>query len=237
MNKELKRALKENFEAPAPVRKKEFLCEIQQPHISNLEFIITQAAYIRKWVWGLSVLFFFITLIGSWWIEQDILWCISAFTPLLALTAITECGRSEAYGMAELELSTRFSIKSVVLARLGIIGIFTLILLCVVTPFISTNSKVDLLRTGVYITVPYLFTSFLGFWLVRKTHEKEGLYVCTGIAVAISLLNIILSQSFSLPYEEQNFIWWVVALAFLCIGTANQCYQMIKQTEELEWNL
>ena len=52
MNKELKNALKESFDIPLPTRKKEFFRNVPKPSISNLEFIVTQAAYIRKWAWG-----------------------------------------------------------------------------------------------------------------------------------------------------------------------------------------
>lgn len=43
--------------------------------------------------------------------------------------------RSESYGMAELELSARFPLKSVVLARLGILGVFNSVLICLLIPF------------------------------------------------------------------------------------------------------
>lgn len=237
MNKELKRALKESFEAPAPVHKKAFFRSILKPPISTFEFVCTQVTYIRKWVWGLSAIILATAFIGAEWIDKDLLWCISSFMPLLALAVLTECGRAEIYGMVEFELSTRFSMKSVVLARLGIIGISTLILLCVIIPFTTASSKLTLLKAGVYIICPYLLTVSLGFWTVRKIHGKESFYVCTGIAVAVSGGNVILSQMFSMIYQDQNFIWWIAVLMILCLGAANQCYKMINQTEELAWNL
>ena len=94
MNKELKKALKESFEAPAPTRKRGFLYNIQSPPIRNFEFVVTQAAYIRKWVWGLSLLVFIGSLAGAELLEQDMVWCVSAFMPLLAMAVITETGRS-----------------------------------------------------------------------------------------------------------------------------------------------
>ncbi len=237
MNKDLKRALKESFEVPEPVKKKAFLRSIPKPSVSGFEFVCTQARYIQKWVWGISFLIFAIAFIGFRWVEKNLLWCISSFMPLLALAVLTECGRAEFYKMAEFELSTRFSMKSVVMARLGIIGISTLILLCVVTPFIAINSKITIFKTGVYIICPYLLTAFLGFCAVRNIHEKESFYVCIGIAVAVSGANVILSQTFTMLYEGKNFIWWIGALVVLFIGTTNQCYKMIKQREELIWNL
>ena len=153
--------------------------------------------------------------------------------PLLALGIITECGRAEVYKMAELEMSTRFSIKSAVLARLGIIGGVSLILICAVTPIIGS----DILRTGVYILCPYLLTAYLGFLAVRKIHGRESMYVCVGIATAVSVLNIIFSSELSALCIPENFVLWGAALAVLGIGTAVQCYKMIKQTEDLTWSL
>ena len=45
--------------------------------------------------------------------------------PFVALLAVTEGTRSAVYGMEELELATRFSLKSVLLARLCLVGTCT----------------------------------------------------------------------------------------------------------------
>lgn len=236
MNKAFKKALKESFKAPAPVHKKAFLRRAPKPPMHTFEFVCTQAAYIRKWVWVLSAFVLAIAFMGAAWIDKDLLWYISSIMPLLALAVLTECGRAECYGMAELELSTRFSMKSVVLARLGVIGISTLLLLCAVTPFAAVNSQLTLLKAGVYIICPYLLTVFLGFWIVRKIHGKESFYICIGIAVAVSGGNTLLSQIHSVIYQGQNFLWWITALIILFIGAADQCYKMIGQKEELAWS-
>lgn len=237
MNKELKNALKESFETPAPTRKKEFLRSIQKPSINIFQFVGTQIAYISKWVWGVSVLIFTVALIGAKYLELDMLWCISAFMPLLALSVLTESRRSETYGMAEFELSTQFSLKSVVLARLGILGVANLALFGLLVPFAYMNNEASIMQTGVYMACPYLLTTFGGLWAVRKVHGKEATYLCAGIAVAVSAGNLLGCQSFPTFYAGQGFIWWIAAFILFGIGTTNQCYQMVKQTEELAWNL
>ena len=237
MNKELKIALKKSFDIPLPTRKKEFFRSITKPSISNFEFVCLQTSYIHKWIWVLSVIIFAIALIGAEYLEKNMLWCISSFMPLLALTIITESGRSEIYGMAEFELSARFALKSVVLARLGILGIANFILICSLIPLVIMNNETAILQTWLYLICPYLLTVFLGLWVVRKVHGKETIYLCTGIATGISLGNIILYQSFPLIFSENIFIWWIVTVVVLGIGVTNQCYQVIKQTEELAWNL
>lgn len=236
MNKKLKNALIESFDTPAPTRKKEFICSIQKPSISIWEFIGIQAAYIRKWVWGLSVLIFTVALIGAEYMERDMLWCISAFMPLLALSVLTESGRSESYGMAEFELSTRFCLKSVVLARLWIIGAANLVLFCLLVPFAHMNNGASILQTGVYMACPYLLTTFGGLFAVRKVRGKEAAYLCAGIAVGVCTGSLILHQSFPIIYTGQGFSWWIAAMIIFGIGTTNQCYKIVKQTEELAWN-
>jgi len=237
MNKKLKDALKDSFEAPKPVKKDEFLHDIQMPPINSFEFVCSQVTYIHKWIWLLSVMIFSAALIGAGYLGKNMLWSISSFMPVLALTIITESGRSEAYGMAEFEFSARFSLKNVVLARLGILGLANLILICLLIPFAFINSETTVLQTGIYMICPYLLTVFLGLGIVRKIHGKETIYLCTCIAAGISFGNHILYQSFPSILGEHKFIWWVVAFVILGTGVANQCYQVIKQTEELAWNL
>lgn len=237
MRKALKQALKAALEAPVPERKAEFFGHMQAPPISNFEFICSQIGYIRKWIFGFSGLAFMTALIGSKYLQKDMLWCICAFAPLLALSVITESGRSFTYGMAELELSARFSLKSVVLARLGILGAANLCLLCLLIPLAYRNSGATILQAGAYILCPYLLTVFCGLWVTRKVHGKEAVYLCAGIASFVSTGDIMAFQAFPILYGGQQSIWWIAAFMLLAAGTAKEFYQTIKQTEELAWSL
>ncbi len=236
MNKEIKKLLKEGFEPPAPVNKQDFLRSMDISTAIYLDCLFSQAGYIRKWVWGLSVLIFAISLTGAELLERDMIWCISAFMPLLAMAAITETGRSEAYGMAELEISTRFSLRSVVLARLCILSAADFILICLLIPLAFINDGGTCFQTGVYMVCPYLLTAFFCLWVVRKVRSKETLYLCGGISAGVSAGNILLYTRCPGIFADQYFIWWVAVLAVLGAGTLNQSYQMVKQTEELIWN-
>lgn len=233
MNRKLQNALKKAFEPPVPLKKQEFLDQVGQPSISALAFVCSQAAYIRKWVWVLSALLFAASFVGARLVEQELLWCISAFMPLLALSVVTEMGRSELYGMAEFELSTRFSLKSIVLARLGILGTSNLALVCCLTPLVSGTT---LLQTAVYMLCPYLLTVFLGLLALRRVHSPDAGFLCLGIAAGVSVGNGLFYQAVPTYYQWRSFLWWIVVLLLLAIGTGAQCYKMVKQTEELAWS-
>ena len=135
--------LKLAFEAPMPLKKRQFLRTIEPSGMNMFEFLISQLGYIRKWIWGVSLLIFSVSLIGSVFLSVEMLWIISAMTPLLALIIVAESGRSEYYTMAELELATRFSLRSVILARLTILGLENAVLLCFLIPFGLRNNMVS----------------------------------------------------------------------------------------------
>ncbi len=236
---EFKHLLESGFEAPVPVRKKEFLRKLDNctPSMNYLDVLLTQTTYIRKWTWGLSIIIFAIALIGAEYMEQNIIWCISAFMPILAMTAVTETGRSEHYNMAEFEFSTRFSLKTVILARLCILGITNLIVICILTPLTCLKNETTFIQTGIYMLCPYLLTTCAGLWIVRNIHGKESVYLCAGLAAGISIGNILLYTKYAdILTSHNHFIWWIIAAACFGIGTIRQCYQIIKQTEELAWN-
>ena len=237
MDRQLKNALKEGFKPPAPEKKKEFFHRIPPQSMSTFAFIHSQIWYIRKWNWILFALIFTAALVGAKYMERDVLWQISASMPLLALFVVTERNRSEAYGMAEFELAARFSLKSVVLARLGILGTANFFLFCLLMPFAFMNSETTLLQTGIYILCPYLLTTFLGLLAARKVRGKESLYLCTCIAVSISFTDVLLTQAFPVFAREHYFTWWAAAFILFFIGTLEEFYKTIKQTEELAWNL
>src|SRR5699024_12440455 len=88
--------------------------------ISMWQFILTQATYLRKITWIFSALLLLPAVIGAFHIGHETLWITSAIVPFLGLLAVAENNRSITYGMSEFELSTRFSLKSVVLARMSI---------------------------------------------------------------------------------------------------------------------
>ena len=236
MKSEMKRALKDAFEAPEPKHKKEFLKELEQPQISTVSFLLSQVSYIRKSVWIGSV---FVAILAVLWADavgEDSVWVISAMMPFVALCGITEGARSETYQMAELEMASRFSLKSITLARLGAIGVLHFILYCILILLAGKSQLVSFGQVGIYLLVPYLLTSVLGLVAVRKVHGKESIYICMGIAVMVSGLHLIVKGVLPEIYEEKQLIWWIAVGVYLLVKAWGEYKKMIYQTEELAWN-
>lgn len=170
------------------------------------------------------------------WKEPEAIWALSSVMPFLALTIISEWMRSMAYGMFELEQATRFSFKSVVLARLGILGIvnFLLFLFCLFLG--GMQSDTELLKAAVYLATPYLATVFLGLWVMRKTGFRESEYVCLGIAVAVSALGILMRLSAKILLSAEAVKWWGLLAVILLALVIEEFCNGLKKTEAYIWN-
>lgn len=233
----LKRELQKVFEAPAPTRKKEFLKKMPQTKISNRSFLMAQFGYIPKYVWGIFSFTFGIAIVCGCFMEKDVLWIISALIPFIALSILTENVRSGTYRMAELEMTARFSLKSVVLARMGILGVSHLLLLMFLIPLCAVHNLATVFQVGLYILVPYMLTVFIGLWATRRIHGKESMYACMGIAVGVSGMSIFVRRIFPLIYEMEYMPIWIIGFVVLIMLVVKEMKKSIEQTEELAWSL
>lgn len=229
MRRELKEELKHMFEAPEPLHKRAFLRTMEQAKISMPAFVLTQIGYIRRWIWIGSVLIFVLSVAGAAWLPAETVWVVYALIPLLALTVVSESGRSENYDMAELEMATRFSLRSVTLARLGILGLENLVILGLMLPVGIWRQGFGAVQSGVCILLPYLLMTFAGLSVVRRVHGREAVYICAGIAVCISFLAMALHDSIWQLYRADSLVWGIAAVLLLGIGTVRRCADMVRE--------
>ena len=239
MDNKLKRNIQKAFEAPRPNRqeKARFLRALPGPRISMFRFILVQASYMRKMTLVFSVLLLLPAVIGANYISENTLWIVSAFVPILGLLAVTEGNRSMMYGMSEFEMSTRFSLKSVVLARMSILGLINFAVIAILTPLCRIGNDFSLLQTGMYLLVPYLLTVNFSLWIARRVNGKETIYGCMCAAVIVSGINTGLHFVTDLIYQEIYTGWWLALSVFLLIELAYEIHCTIKRTEEYTWNL
>ena len=239
MDNKLKRNIQKAFEAPQPNRQEKirFLRALPGPRISMSRFILVQASYMRKMTLVFSVLLLLPAVIGANYISENTLWIVSAFVPILGLLAVAESTRSTMYGMSEFEMSTRFSLKSVVLARMSILGLINFAVIAILTPLCRIGNDFSLLQTGMYLLVPYLLTVNFSLWIARRVNGKETIYGCMCAAVIVSGINTGLHFVTDLIYQEIYTGWWLVLSVFLFIGLAYEIHCTIKRTEEYTWNL
>ena len=235
MEKKLKQALQEAYRAPAPAGKAAFLKRHRRRELSWWELLAVQTSYIRWWVWVLSLALFGFILLSLSGMSRWGLWGAAAFTPFLALLAVTENGRSRLYRMDELELACRMARQSVLLARMLALGLFHLILLAGLTPALAVWGAVGAVRAGAYLLTPYLLTAALGMELTRRVRGWECLPVCGGAAVLVSALGVFLANFRPGLYRPERLPLWGAALALAAFAAGAEITLNAKE-RELQWN-
>ena len=233
--------LREICRAPEPERKEIFfqglaergLTSGRPTSISHGEFILRQFLYIGKWVWlSSAVLLLFIT-----WI------CYGnngnypfALTPLLAAGILVETERSFRWKMAELEYTARFSLRSVMLARMFLVGAVETAGLLVVIWAVQPRFSYSFGRVFLYMMVPYLSASLLGSLYERK-HRTDNGWGSIVICLLPSAFFAAAPYCLSSLYEERFTVVWVVAFVLLIISLGSSVRRWITKMEEPAWSL
>ena len=65
----------------------------------------------------------------------------------------------------------------------------------------------------------------------------ESMYVCMGIAVGVSGMNILMRRIFSVIYEMEYVPIWIIGSVILIMLVIKEMKKSIEQTEELAWSL
>lgn len=232
MKRELKEELAAYFEAPKPKRKRDFVRQFGLQEINLLRLTGMQAGYLSKWVWILSALLCGINYFIAEIAELKYVSLIFAFIPFLVMLSVTESMRSYRYGMEELELATRFSLKSIVMARMVMLGFSNLAVLACLMFGLGGRAQINV----VYIMTPYFLTAGGGLYIARNLRGNESTFLCFVLAALVCMLELYLPWQFEVIFTPE-YVWaWVLVCIAGIIVTVHESYRMIRMTEDLAWN-
>lgn len=235
MEKKLKTALAAAFAAPEPERRAAFFRAHRRRELGTAELMMTQARYVRPRTWVGSVLLLAGMLLLAGGCGSGEVWYASALTPLLALTALAEWGRSRRYGMEELERSCRTPLRTARLARLAAVGAVHLVLLTAAAPALAAWGGAGLTRAGVYLLTPYLLTAAAGMELTRRIPGREGLTACAAAAAAVCALGMWAQSSGPELYGPGAVPLWLAALAAALTAWVFELFRNFKE-EAVLWS-
>lgn len=225
MDQKINKQLKEIYSAPVPQRKDVFLKTYRRKEISMGKFYLIQLSFISPLVWIVSLAIFVIILLRTSFDNSTMNWVASSLVPLLALVALTENHKSERYGMSELEMSSRFSLKSIIMVRMSVIGIFHILILF----FLALLSFGINTHTMAYLLVPYLLTANLGSIICRHIHGNESFHLCIVAAVLVSMAGLVSHTKFTFIFTPNFFLHWCVALAVTMLFTIINIMRTVKE--------
>lgn len=232
--------MKELCRSKGPESKREFFIRLQAQGLlhrrpvvmSHGEFLAVQLFYIEKWVWVLSGMLMLFTVLAC---SRNTGNYPFALTPLLAVGILAETGRSYRWKMAELEYAARFSLRSIVLARMFLVGLIDTAGLLIVTFAVRSYLTYSLIRVFLYMMVPYLLAAFLGSLYERKKRTDAGLgsiVICLLSSAFFAAAPIFMSSL----YEESLTIIWAAAFILLICCLAVSVREQMREMEEPVWN-
>ncbi|MBO4377043.1 MAG: hypothetical protein J5811_07110 [Lachnospiraceae bacterium] len=228
--------IKAAFEAPKPKRKEEFINMVSPSKMSVGRFLLTQMGYIRKSTWVIFAIILACIVVSPFVLDYATLWFISALMPILAMSLVTESARSERYNMAEIEAATRFSLRSVIMARMVILGGINLIAILIATPIGIKNCGFETLTSGLYVVTPFFLTSSIGLSIVRKIKGQAGFYAVMAEAFVISMV-MLLDKSAALgTFTTGATKLWSIVTVVAIAATIKQGIGMINSTEDITWS-
>jgi hypothetical protein len=236
MKNELKDALNTAFSAPEPRNKQAFLESIRPREVGTVEMLIQQARYIRTSVWLFALAIIAFALFGSWMQMEETKDLIPEIMPFLAAVSVLETRRSKKYGMIELEMVTRFSLRSVIFARMLVLGLLYLIILGITSPVIAVSFGGETIITAIQIVLPYLITMSICLQVERSSLGRKLEYASLAVATLVSAFMIwVKTYDFGLVSGSMELIenWGVLIVLSLTAVTVYEQWKTISNVEEL----
>lgn len=246
-NRELLLLFFEPDEMPDPAKKEEFLKNVMAGQLSRTaritldRMLLIQVKYIRKTAWLTALMILLAAALITKGNPASVLQ-IAALTPLLAFVTEIETRRSYAYGMAELEMTTVFSLRSIRYARFIILGLFDLAVLAGVSLLIRKYVAMSVLLTLACLLLPFLLTMTGALLLERTTYGRShplgsGVFA---LLIAVGTEGVLLPDSPIAISFMVHGVGWVLELAavFLLVTVIALFCTNVKREEEMTaiWN-
>ena len=246
-NRELLLLFFEPDEMPNPAKKEAFLKNVMTGQITRAtkitldRMLLIQAKYIRKTAWLAALMILLAAALITKGSPNGVLQ-IAALTPLLAFVTEIETRRSYAYGMAELEMTTPFSLRSIRYARFLILGLLDLSVLTGIALFIRNYITISAMLTLSCLLLPFLLTMTGALLLDRTAFGRTHPYGSGVLALLIAVVTegfLIPDSPVAIPFVMYGFGWALeLAAVFLLAAVIALFCTNVKREEEMTaiWN-
>ncbi len=233
--KEIKRLIKNAYRITPSEKEKAFVRRYEQRRLNLFEALRLELSHmgVQSIVAVLFLSLLLVLLLRSG--DTQIMWYVSGALPVTALILISSFGRSQRYGMQELEAASRFSLRFIRSGQMLLLGGVSLVLIGAFSLILSSKTEISLALIFGYVGVPYLLNVWGNLLITRKWHAKESLLGCLGVTCVSCIMPPVLEKMWSSNINNPTYILFVLLLA--CGLTVKECVLYIRKSEELSWNL
>lgn len=196
-----------------------------------LTFFLSQISFIRKRVWFIqfAILLFFASLLIGKQEAVNVLGAMTTIIPLIFLTWTRELSRAFVYETVEVELSTRFSLRQVILSRITIMGLFDLLSLTIFGFWTAHKFSMAAPNIFTFLFVPFLITAAGCLFILNHFPAKYDELCCTGWCVAVMMVTFYLATWEAQIYDAALIIGWDIAFVIALILAIIEFYLLLKK--------
>lgn len=233
-DKEIKRALKNAYKITPTDSENDFLRKYGKRSTRLWDILLTEFRYmgVQSLISAalLIAVFFLITRFDN----LETTWFVSGALPILALILTSGLGRSERYGMQELEGASRFSLRFVKSVRMFILGITTLLLIVAISVLLSGKTDCNLFVLIGVVGTPYMISVFGNLLITRRWHARENIIGCFAVALLSCVLPVLMKKAISLNVIEP-FVITIVFAAVTALAV-RESVLYTREREDFAWN-
>ena len=201
--------------------------------ISTVKMILTQARYIRVYIWILSALVFVSPLFGALknsFVSPEL---ITRLMPFFAGFGVFEALRAKMHKMDELENVTLLSGKGAFFARMTAIGVVQFLVIIFVSIMFSGVSDMSCLNMAVQLILPYTITNTVCFILERTSFGRENVWSCIAVSGIVFALRETVIRMPGLFRFDRRIISFMVPVLLMIQFV--EFYKTVKR-ERFSWN-
>lgn len=234
--RELKQTLKAMKAEPDIASRNQFLDQIYEPNRSIRSFVKAQLFFIKAYLWLMSGLLFVLLLliIGNAQCQEQI-WPVSAMMPFCILILTNEMNRSRKYRMHEFEAVTLFSAKAALMARILLIGLVQLGILCFTIPAACARVDMTFFQAAFYMLCPYCLSACLNLGVLCRVHGENAEYVCVAVSAGVSVLFVTITNISRIIRLADSGCFLLLSVIFMVIAVI-EARKYMNHMEELAWN-
>ena len=190
-----------------------------------------------------GLLFFLLLLIIGNAKGQEQIWPVSAMMPFGILILTNEINRSRKYRMHEFEAATLFSAKSALMARVLIIGLVQLGILCFTIPAACARVDMTFFQAAFYMLCPYCLSASLNLGVLCRVHGENAEYFCIAVSAGVSVLFMTIMNISRIIRFVDNGSFLILSVIFMMIAVIeakkylNHAYAHdLRYYETYKWN-
>lgn len=199
-------------------------------NLSYLGFVISQVRFIKRSVCIAQILLLAMCFFGLEFFHESmwqVAW-VSAVLPVFIMGGMLEMSKSFSDNMLEMEMATKYTLNQVLVARVMLLGGINFIELSLM--FLYSGLKVEdfSFTLLVYMSVPFLMTTFLCLMIVNRIRGKEGGIMMMAIGMMISLGTGTLAFYYPQVYKEYMRGYWYIMFGVIVAAITIEFIRIIR---------